>query len=251
LPSAIRNEVIRLGATRAVIAGGTSAVGDTVVTALLNLGVVVERMGGADRFDTAALLSKRFFPGGAETVYVATGINYPDALAAVPAAAIDGAPILLVSDTISARTRAELIRLSPTRIVILGGTAAVATTVADQARALTGATVTRIGGADRYGTAVQLSKRSFDHASTVFVTTGTDFVDALISGPTANMVGGPVLLTPPNGIPAGVKAEIERLRPDRIVFVGSTGDLPDALIDDLDGIGPSTRTTTVVALPRP
>jgi putative cell wall-binding protein len=251
LPSAIRNEVIRLGATRAVIAGGTSAVSDAVAKALRNLGVDVERMGGADRFDTAALLSKRFFPNGAETVYVATGINYPDALAAVPAAAIDGAPILLVSDTISASTRAELIRLSPQRIVILGGTAAVSTTVADQARTMTGATVTRIGGADRYGTAVQLSKRSFDHASTVFITTGTDFVDALISGPTANELGGPVLLAPPNGIPVGVRAEIERLRPDRIVFVGSTGDLPDALIDELDGIGPSTRTTTMVTLPRP
>jgi putative cell wall-binding protein len=70
-------------------------------------------------------VSAETFPA-ADTVFVATGGNYPDALAGSAAAARLGAPVLLVtSDAVPGSVVAELARLSPRSIVVLGGTAAV------------------------------------------------------------------------------------------------------------------------------
>ena len=56
----------------------------------------VLRIGGVDRYDTAAMLSAFHHPSGAALAYVATGQNFPDALGAGPAAAVRGAPTILV-----------------------------------------------------------------------------------------------------------------------------------------------------------
>ncbi len=55
---------------------------------------LIERFGGADRYATAAAVSRRFFPS-ASTVFVASGRSFPDALAGGPAAAELDAPLLL------------------------------------------------------------------------------------------------------------------------------------------------------------
>ena len=83
-------------------------------------------MAGPDRFATAAAISASEFGTGVPVAYVATGMNFPDALAGGPVAAINGGPILLVTkDTIPDATATELTRLAPQEIVILGGTGVV------------------------------------------------------------------------------------------------------------------------------
>jgi putative cell wall-binding protein len=63
--------------------------------------------------------------------YVTTGANYPDALAGGPAAAREGGPVLLVRHgAVSLAVAAELDRLNPARIVVLGGPAVVSDAVA-------------------------------------------------------------------------------------------------------------------------
>jgi putative cell wall-binding protein len=86
----------------------------------------VFRLSGGDRFSTAAAISAATFAPGVPVAYVATGLNFPDALAGAAAAGSQGAPILLVmTDSVPAATVAELQRLQPGRIVILGGPGAV------------------------------------------------------------------------------------------------------------------------------
>jgi putative cell wall-binding protein len=112
--------------------------------------VGIDRVGGADRYATAAMLSARTFAKGAPVVYVASGQNFPDALGGGVAAGHAGAPLLLVTRTgIPAATAQELTRLSPGRIVVLGETTAVAADVATALRAYTAGPVTRIGGVER------------------------------------------------------------------------------------------------------
>jgi hypothetical protein len=73
---------------------------------------VVSRLAGADRFATAAVICADAFPAAVPVAYVATGTNFPDALAGGPVAARDGAPILLVApDTVPPATHGELARL--------------------------------------------------------------------------------------------------------------------------------------------
>jgi len=59
-------------------------------------------------------------------VYVATGENFPDALGAAATAALGLGPVLLVQqNAVPAPTLAELNRLQPPDIVLVGGTAVI------------------------------------------------------------------------------------------------------------------------------
>lgn len=127
LPPATATELVRLRARQAVVVGGESVVGPAVVAALMGLGITVERVAGPDRFATAAAIAARFRPTATDAV-VATGLAFPDALAAVPLAASLGAPILLVRpDSTPPPTRDRLIAQHPTRIIAAGGPPAVGT----------------------------------------------------------------------------------------------------------------------------
>ena len=103
--------------------------------------------------------------GGPHTqvVYIATGENFPDALGAAATAALDLGPVLLVQqNSVPAPTLAELNRLQPPKIVIVGGPAVISDGVKGQLEGLGwGPVVTRIAGANRYATAADLSAATF------------------------------------------------------------------------------------------
>lgn len=69
-------------------------------------------------------------------MYVANGANFPDALAA--SVATDGPVLLTDTNTLPPVVRDEIVRLKPSNIVIVGGTAAVSQNVENQLRQLTG-----------------------------------------------------------------------------------------------------------------
>ncbi len=89
------------------------------------------RLAGATRFSTAAAISAATFAPGADVAYIANAYNFPDALAGAAAAGTIKGPVLLVSATgaINASTAAELTRLQPANIIVLGGTGAVSDAV--------------------------------------------------------------------------------------------------------------------------
>ncbi len=104
-----------------------------------------------------------------------------------------------------------------------------------------GVTVSRIGGADRYATALGISSGYPDTTDTVFVANGLNFPDALSAAPAAALVDAPLLLVPPTSLPATVKAEIERLSPSKIVVVGGIASVSDAVMAQLSLIAPTVR----------
>ncbi|MBA3740282.1 MAG: cell wall-binding repeat-containing protein, partial [Chloroflexi bacterium] len=156
----------------------------------------IGRLWGADRYATAAAISQATFAPGVPVAFVATGQDFPDSLAGGPAAARLRAPMLLtLARGLPDATRAELSRLQPARIVILGGTTVVSPTVEAQLAAYTAGGVTRIAGADRYATAAAVSAAYFPAGVPVaYVATGATFPDALTAGAAAAALGGPVLL---------------------------------------------------------
>jgi len=115
----------------------------------------VVRWQGADRFATAAAISQNTYANGATNVYLATGATFPDALAGAALAAVAGGPLLLTNaTTLPSATAAEITRLHPSAIVVLGGSAAVSDSVANAAvQAAGGAALSRLQSADRYATA--------------------------------------------------------------------------------------------------
>lgn len=158
------------------------------------------RVGGADRYETAATISQHAYPGlVGGTVVLVTGENYPDSLSAAPLAAKLGAPVLLTNPSyLPSATRTEIQRLAPTNILIVGGIAAVSEAVEREvAEMLVGqVTVRRISGDDRYATslAVLTDDAGWASSTEMFVATGESFADALSAGAAAGTIGAPVLL---------------------------------------------------------
>lgn len=203
--------------------------------------VVVDRAHGANRYETAAQVSAGTFSPGVPMAYVATGANYPDALAGGAAASRNGAPVLLVSrDGIPAATAAELTRLRPNQIAVLGGTGVISAAVEQQLRSYAPAGTVRLAGADRYATAAAISRSTFaPNAPVAYVATGANYPDALAGVPAAGLEGGPILLVSSTGVPAPTVRELERLQPRRIVVLGGVGVIPNKVANTLQSFTPS------------
>ncbi|MCA1571868.1 MAG: cell wall-binding repeat-containing protein [Chloroflexi bacterium] len=197
----------------------------------------VERLGGPDRYATAAAISRAVFSPGVSVAFIATGQDFPDALAGGPAAGRRDAPILLTArGQLPEPTRAELVRLQPASIMVLGGTTVVSAGVEEALRDHTGGTVGRIAGANRYSTAAMISNAFFPTGVPVaYIATGRDYPDALSAGAAAAALGGPVLLVDTNDLQSVVRTELSRLEPKRIVVVGSRSVVSDAVLGALDG----------------
>ena len=178
----------------------------------------VDRQSGADRYATAANISRGTVPSHAPVVYIATGLNFPDALAAAAAAGQLGGPVLLVNPTsIPTVVKTELTRLKPDKIIIAGGTSVVSASVATQLDPYTSGPVVRQSGGDRYATAAAISAATFDPGAPVaYVATGLNFPDALAAGPAAAVRGAPTILVRAGSIPSPSAIELERLDPARI-----------------------------------
>ncbi|MBA2768864.1 MAG: cell wall-binding repeat-containing protein [Sporichthyaceae bacterium] len=241
LLSATVTELMRLKPGRIVILGGTSAVSREVETALRGYTAGgVTRVAGRDRYATAAAISASAFSPGASVVYIATGSNFPDALAAGAAAARVKAPILLVgSKALPDATAAELTRLDPDQIIVMGGTSAVSTDVFERLKGYA-ASVRRMSGADRYATAVNLSASTFaaNGVKTVYLATGSSFPDGLSAGPVAGTRGGPLLLVPSSFLPDSVASELRRLDPSQVVIVGGTSAVSESVRNQVRALWP-------------
>jgi putative cell wall-binding protein len=238
IPDVTKTELTRLSPARIIVAGGTGVVSNSVMTQLATYtSGTVERQSGADRYATAASISAHTFAPGAPIAYVATGLNFPDALAAAAAAARLGGPVLLVTQSsIPAATQTELLRLKPARIVVAGGSGVVADSVLTQLAAFTAGTVERQYGANRYATAAAVSAHVFAPGAPIaYVATGLNFPDALAAAAAAGRLGGPVLLVQTGTIPAETKTELTRLKPARIVIAGGTGVVTNAVMTQLSG----------------
>ncbi len=228
IPAVVQAELQRLNPAKVVILGGTGAVSGGVESQLVGMfgSGKVSRLAGANRYTTAVAISQAYFSPGVPVAYLATGTNFPDALAGGPPGGKFGGPVLLVQPTaIPAAVQAELVRLNPAKVVILGGTGAVSGAVEAQLVGMFGSgKVSRLSGADRYATAVAISQANYaPNVPVVFVATGANFPDALAGTPPAGDQLGPILLVTRDTIPASVAAELTRLKPGRIVVLGGTG----------------------------
>jgi putative cell wall-binding protein len=203
--------------------------------------VDVERLAGATRYGTAAAIAGEDPPGaftGADTAILATGENFPDALAASGLAGTNApAPILLTrTATLSEEALAALDELAVANVIIVGGTAAVSDdvegTLEDE-----GFTVTRVAGTNRFGTAAAIADEVGPPGDgVVLIANGMNFPDALAGGPLSYAGGHPILLVTPTDIPAETEAALEGAT--NAIILGGTAAVSNevqAEIDEMTG----------------
>jgi len=229
IPEPVRAELERLNPATIIIVGGPAVVSTEVERDARNEGGVI-RLAGANRYDTAVLVAEWAFNPGMKVAYLAPGASFPDALSGgVAGAQVDG-PVLLTSRrALPLETAQHLADFKPGRIVILGGPNAVTEKVATEAAKY--APVSRLAGADRFGTSAAISEATFTTASTVVIASGTTFPDALSGTPLAAKLRAPVLLVNSDSVPASICTEIRRLAPTKVIGLGGASAVSDATLN--------------------
>ncbi|MGB5934724.1 MAG: cell wall-binding repeat-containing protein [Ornithinimicrobium sp.] len=208
-------------------------------------GPEVGRIGGKDRYETAALIAQRYPEDqDIETVYVANGSNFADALSASSPAAnatvpatmekFGGlpAPVLLTrAGKLPGPTKEALETLAPSQIVVLGGPGVVSEAVQTELEAY--GDVERLGGKNRYATSALVALLSGTDVPVLYVASGAEqnFPDALSGGALAGSKNAPVLLTRPDRLDPVTAAALEELNPDEIVVLGGPGAVSQTVYD--------------------
>jgi len=225
------------GAQTVHILGGESAVSAGVAAAVDALPgtVTVNRIAGANRYETAVDIANAVTPGaigffaGKRTVILASGTSFADALAAGPVAyrgVIGGTnsgahPILLTeAASLPAATDAALTSLGVQQVIIVGGTSVVSDTVQAAVEAK-GITVVRVAGANRNDTAAQIATVATTpvglggfgfNGVNVGLANGTNAFggfDALASSPYLGKAGAPLTLVTTDTLPAETEAFLQ------------------------------------------
>ncbi len=217
------------GVARAKRIGSWGAV--TTQTATIKVAKrTVDRIAGTDRYDTAVQMSRKAYPSTAAAIVIATGRTFPDALAGAALAHAEGGPLLLVGTGVSAGVHAEIARLKPSKVFVLGATGVISSAEATQIRtAWPSATMTRLAGNDRYGTAARVAAAVAAHNGgkvrdgMAIVATGKSFPDALAASVLSAEKGWPILLTNPSTLATAAKTAISQLGVKTTLLVGGTG----------------------------
>ncbi len=236
-------EIKSLGAQHVILLGGSGVLGQGVTQPLEQAGLTWEQIGGADRYATAAMIADRVGPDG--QVILASGENFPDALAIGPYAGITGTPILLTgSKALPDSTRQELNKLlgnnlpgegegeGAPRTLVIGGEGVIPSQV------LAGVPgVTRIAGQDRYETAAKVywfaaQQVSFGQGAAgnqAYLVTGEDFPDALVAGALAAKEDAPLFMSGKVSLPAETYSAMGNAadNPLTVTLLGGSGVLSD------------------------
>ena len=242
------------------IIGGTGAVSADFEDSLKRYNVDVERLAGANRYDTNLAILRAYneetevnWTEGMRHMLVASGQDYADALSA----SATGLPILLVGDVLTPAQRdflrnelvAEFSGVTNYAVkdyTIIGGTAAVSRNVMSE---LSGKSyiadadrVTRLGGDDRYETnrrvvnTLMADKKA--SANYVFVASGDNFPDALAGGVLAAQNGCPIVLVNQynTAIAKTLVNSVEKANPNGfggLVVVGGEGVISNELVQKI------------------
>ena len=205
--------------------GGETALSANVASAVSSAGFDPVRIGGADRYETAAKVATDGL-GSPSVAFLATGNDFPDALSAGPAASDQHGAILLTNgSSMPTSTASYLVAHPGATVYAIGGPAAAADPAA-----------TPIVGTDRFDTAVQIASRFFSNPSDLGFASGVNFPDALAGGAGMGNVDGPMLLTAPDSLP---QVDVDYLNSnsplDAVVFGGPAA-VSDSVVTQLQSL---------------
>lgn len=198
--------------------------------------IPAKRLSGATRYETAVAVSKDGWKTS-KHVILASGVNFPDGLAAAPLAKTLGAPILLANqtDTLPQATANEIKRLGATTVHIIGGTPAISAAV-EKSLKTSGKTVKRYAGATRYETAQKIAS-ALPAYSTIVVANSTDFPDSLSASAGAGYKGFPILYVSKDSIPAATQNIINKATVKTVIVIGSTSAISASVFNKIKASG--------------
>lgn len=234
LPVATREALADLVApgSEVHVLGGEAAIGPGVAEEVAALGLEVRRHGGVDRYDTAAKVAAALPPS--TTAYVASGTSFADALAASPAAARVGAPVLLTAaDRLPAASAAALADRGTREVVVVGGTAVISDDVIGELGER-GISARRVAGPDRAATSAALAAEvTGAGGGGVAVASSGDPLATLVAARDAASASRPLLLSDHGRLSDAVRLAASATAPGDVVLYGASDAVPEAVGRDL------------------
>ncbi|GAM12018.1 cell wall-binding repeat-containing protein [Mesobacillus selenatarsenatis] len=224
-----KEEIVRLGAKKVVILGGSGAISPQVEQSLKKVVESVERIAGNSRFETAYKISEKL-TGNPEKAIIAFAHNFPDALSIASYAAQKGYPILLTEkDSLPFYTKKGL--EGKTEALVIGGESVIGKNVFSE---LNRYNPVRIGGNNRFDTAAKIVSKLKLNTENVYVANGFGFADALTGSVLAAKQGSPLLLVGPDKVPAETGKTFETYPINNFTVFGGSAVVNDSVIYNLN-----------------
>lgn len=199
----------------------------------------LKELHGPSRYDTSTLVSNSGWEETSEAVVLGRGDLPVDALTGSVLAAKYQSPLLLTtSSSLPDTVEAEINRLQPSVVYLLGGEAAISSSVQSKLEQK-GYTVKRIAGQSRYHTSIKVASE-VGIPSEIILTTGKESPDALSVAPYAGKKQIPVVLTTQNELPPEVKEMIRRLNIRKVTIIGGETAISKGVESELVNLGVQT-----------
>ena len=200
----------------------------------------VRRVEGTTRYWTSCEASKDHLYRPGKPIFLASGLDFPDALAGGPAAArVDGSLVLTDPWYLNSCVVDALNQIKPSEVVILGGTGAISQGVEDYLRQLTDPwRVKRLFGNNRYETAEVINKHYFaGSGARALVASGRDFPDALSAAGVAAGQGAAIVLSPGSDLGWPAVRALQAMGTRQALVVGGWGVLGNWVTQGLRDMG--------------
>ncbi|MGI6217266.1 MAG: cell wall-binding repeat-containing protein [Coriobacteriales bacterium] len=234
-----KSELSRMKVQNVIVVGGSAAVSSNTFSQIEGMGIDATRISGSNRQDTALKVYeqvKSVTGGEYDTVVVATGKNFADALSIAPYAYANNAPVILTNSdgTLTEETAAAISSdTNVDNVVFIGGSSLVKDSVRSQIGS--GKTTRRLWGSDRYETSLAVAKFEVESGMStdyVAVTTGGNFPDALAGSALCGSKNG-ILVLCENSTDSDAIDYLSDCKISQGYVLGSTGVLSESFVEAL------------------
>lgn len=207
--------------------------------------IITNRLSGNTRYETAKVIAEYHGRGEVKNVIFSTGNGFADALSASVLAHEKEAPILLVDSSVASSKDAfdyVIQHLNSTGTVyIIGGTGIISTEFETKLNALGFKNIVRIAGMDRYDTSYKIASSLKDvTVSTVVISSGEQYPDALSISSFAANKGWPILLSPYDALPQKIKNFLLEKKPSKVYITGGIGVILDNVKSEINSLLPQS-----------
>lgn len=213
----------------------------------------INRIYGGNRYQTSINIANNFSSETVQNVIVASGNNFPDALAGSVLSKQLNAPILLVDKSLNgSQDSINYIKnhLDKSGVVyVLGGTSSVNNEYIDYVKSLGFSNVKRLGGKNRFDTnRVIVESMNVEKGKPVIIVNGNNFPDALSISSIASLKGYPIMLSNANSLSEEIKGKVSKIEPSTVYLIGGEGSLNNNIIDEVKNLVPNIEDKNIVRI---
>lgn len=224
--------------------------------------VIIDRLAGLTRYETAKVISEYYAQGKVKNVILTTGNDFADALSASVLAHQKEAPILLVNSTVEnskeSLTYLEQHLETTGTVYIIGGAGVIGPDFETKLKDWGFIKIIRIAGKDRYETSCLIADTIIKQGeaslvtsqgasieettgSTVVISSGEQYPDALSISSFAANKGWPILLSTHDTLPQEIKTFLLKEKPAQLYITGGVGAISENVLSEIRNLIPQVH----------